>query len=139
MNSQDRIELFEKMPVKRAVIKQIMPAVASQMVAVIYSLADTYFVGMLNSPAQTAAVTVVAPCFIMLTAVANLFGVGGSSLIARKLGQRRESEAREVSAVAFWWGLISAAAFCILFCRIKSWLASAPSRAAWLLFTVPFS
>lgn len=119
MNSQDRIELFEKMPVKRAVIKQIMPAVASQMVAVIYSLADTYFVGMLNSPAQTAAVTVVAPCFIMLTAVANLFGVGGSSLIARKLGQRRESEAREVSAVAFWWGLISAAAFCILFAVLE--------------------
>ena len=119
MNSQDRIELFEKMPVKRAVIKQIMPAVASQMVAVIYSLADTYFVGMLNSPAQTAAVTVVAPCFIMLTAVANLFGVGGSSLIARKLGQRRESEAREVSSVAFWWGLISAAAFCILFAALE--------------------
>ena len=119
MNSRDRIELFEKMPVKRAVIKQIMPAVASQMVAVIYSLADTYFVGMLNSPAQTAAVTVVAPCFIMLTAVANLFGVGGSSLIARKLGQRRESEAREVSAVAFWWGLISAAAFCILFAALE--------------------
>ena len=41
MNSLDRIELFEKMPVKTAVIKQIMPAVAAQMVAVIYSLADT--------------------------------------------------------------------------------------------------
>ena len=119
MNSLDRIELFEKMPVKRAVIKQIMPAVAAQMVAVIYSLADTYFVGMLNSPAQTAAVTVVAPCFIMLTAVANLFGVGGSSLIARKLGQRLEREAREVSAVTFWWGLISAAVFCMLFAALE--------------------
>ena len=119
MNSLDRTELFEKMPVKRAVIKQIMPAVAAQMVAVVYSLADTYFVGMLNSPAQTAAVTVVAPCFIMLTAVANLFGVGGSSLIARKLGQRREDEAREVSSVTFWWGLISAAVFCLLFAAME--------------------
>ena len=119
MNSLDRTELFEKMPVKRAVIKQIMPAVAAQMVAVVYSLADTYFVGILNSPAQTAAVTVVAPCFIMLTAVANLFGVGGSSLIARKLGQRREDEAREVSSVTFWWGLISAAVFCLLFAAME--------------------
>ena len=119
MNSLDRTELFEKMPVKRAVIKQIMPAVAAQMVAVVYSLADTYFVGMLNSPAQTAAVTVVAPCFIMLTAVANLFGVGGSSLIARKLGRRREDEAREVSSVTFWWGLISAAVFCLLFAAME--------------------
>lgn len=119
MNSLDRTELFEKMPVKRAVIKQIMPAVAAQMVAVVYSLADTYFVGMLNSPAQTAAVTVVAPCFIMLTAVANLFGVGGSSLIARKLGQHREDEAREVSSVTFWWGLISAVVFCLLFAALE--------------------
>ncbi len=119
MNSNDRIELFEKTPVKRAVIKQIMPAVAAQMVAVVYSLADTYFVGMLNDPAQTAAVTVVAPCFIMLTAVANLFGVGGASLIARKLGLRKESEAREVSSVSFWWGLISAAVFCLLFAVLE--------------------
>ena len=103
------------MPVKRAVIKQIAPAIAAQMIAVIYNLADTYFVGMLNSPAQTAAVTIVAPMFVMLTAVSNLFGVGGASLIARKLGMHRENEAKQVAAVAFWWGIISSVATALIY------------------------
>ncbi len=115
MTSDERISIFEKMPVRKAVIKQIAPAIAAQMIAVVYNLADTYFVGMLNSPAQTAAVTIVAPMFVMLTAVSNLFGIGGASLIARKLGMRRESEAKQVAAVAFWWGIISAITTALLY------------------------
>ena len=55
----DKTAVFENIPVKRAVCMQIIPAIASQMIALIYNLADTYFVGMLNEPNQTAAVTVV--------------------------------------------------------------------------------
>ena len=55
--------MFEKMPVRAAVRKQIVPAIISQMVTLIYNLADTYFVGLLNDPAQTAAVAVAAPIF----------------------------------------------------------------------------
>ncbi len=115
MTTDERISIFERMPVRKAVIKQIAPAIAAQMIAVVYNLADTYFVGMLNSPAQTAAVTIVAPMFVMLTAVSNLFGIGGASLIARKLGMRRETEAKQVAAVAFWWGIISAFATALLY------------------------
>ena len=46
--------VFEQMPIRQAVLKQIVPVVFSQMIALLYSLADTYFVGMLNAPAQTA-------------------------------------------------------------------------------------
>lgn len=86
--AEKRTEIFERMPVRRAVQKQIIPAVAGQMIALIYNLADTYFVGMLNDPNETAAVTVVSSSFLMLTAISNLFGVGGASLLARCLGQR---------------------------------------------------
>ncbi len=47
--------IFEKAPMKRAVLSQIIPAIASQMIILVYNLADTYFVGMLNDPVQTAA------------------------------------------------------------------------------------
>ena len=43
----DKTFLFEQMPVKKAVLKQILPSVISQMIVLIYSLADTYFVGLL--------------------------------------------------------------------------------------------
>lgn len=76
----DKTYLFEQMPVRKALLKQIVPAVISQMIVLIYSLADTYFVGLLNDPRQTAAVTVVSSAFLMLTAVSNLFAVGAPAL-----------------------------------------------------------
>ena len=80
MASEERIRIFENIPVGEAVRRQIEPAVISQMIALIYNLADTYFVGLLNAPAETAAVTVAYAPFLMLTAIANLFGVGGAGL-----------------------------------------------------------
>ena len=111
----NRTMVFESLPVRQAVLKQIIPAMASQMIALLYSLADTYFVGMLNVPAQTAAITIVYPSFVMLTAISNLFGIGGASLIARKLGKKETLDATEVSSIAFWLGLLSAILFSLLF------------------------
>ena len=110
-----RTELFENTPIKKAVLLQIMPAIASQMIALIYNLADTYFVGVINDPVQTAAITIVAPCFVMLTAISNLFGVGGASAIARALGRKEQESARQISAVSFWCGLMAGVVFAIIF------------------------
>ena len=94
---------------------QIIPAIASQMIALIYNLADTYFVGMLNEPNQTAAVTVVYSSFVMLTAISNLFGVGGASALSRALGKKQNEDARNIAAVSFWGGLGCAVLFSLLF------------------------
>ena len=107
-SAEKRIEIFENMPVRKAVCAQIIPAIASQMIALIYSLADTYFVGMLNDPNQTAAVTVVSMSFAMLTAISNLFGIGGASMVARSLGKKQPDKARQISAISFWGGVLSA-------------------------------
>ena len=96
---------------RRAVLAQIMPAIAAQMVSLLYSLADTFFVGRLADPDQTAAVTVAGAVFLLLTALSNLFGVGGASLLARKLGMKETDEAKRVSAFCFWCGAVCAAAF----------------------------
>ena len=55
---------------------------------VIYNLADTYFVGMLNNPIENAAVTLAAPVLLAFNAVNNLFGVGSSSMMSRALGRK---------------------------------------------------
>lgn len=115
LSPQRRTEIFETMPVKRAVLHQVAPSVLSQMVALIYNLADTYFVGLLNSPIQTAAITVSTPPFLMLTAVSNLFGVGGASAVSRALGKKEPEQAKQITAVSFWLGLLAAMVFCGLF------------------------
>ncbi len=104
-------EVFEKLPVGQAVRRQIVPSVVSQMVTLIYSLADTYFVGLLNEPRQSAAITLVYPSFVMLTAVSNLFGAGGASLIAQRLGKNKEKDAREISSAAWCGSVFRASVF----------------------------
>ena len=102
------------MPVRKAVLLQILPAIASQMVALLYSLADTFFVGRLGDPDQTAAVTVEGAIFLLLTALSNLCGIGGASLVSRRLGLGLRDEARQASSFCLYAGLISALAFGLL-------------------------
>ncbi len=121
IQTDKRTLIFEDLPIRTAMLKQILPAIASQMIALVYSLADTYFVGMLNDPAQTAAVTIVASPFLMLTAISNLFGIGGASLLAQSLGKRDISLAKRVSSAAIYGGVGASVLFSCLF-----WLLAKP-------------
>ena len=85
---QDRTLLFEETPIPKAVATLAVPTILSSLVMVLYNLADTYFVGMLNDPIQNAAVTLAAPVLLAFNAVNNLFGVGSSSMMSRALGRR---------------------------------------------------
>ena len=120
MTAEERIEIFENLPVPQAVRRQIIPAVISQMIALVYQLADTYFVGLLNDPVQTAAVTVAYPAFLMLTALSNLFGVGGASALSRSLGRHDPNRAGQISAVSFWFGMLTAALYVCLFAALSA-------------------
>lgn len=86
MPNEIRKDLFEKMPVPKAVLKLAIPTVLAQLVTVVYNLADTLFIGMLNNANMVAAVSLSVSVFMVLVSLANLFGVGGSSVISRSLG-----------------------------------------------------
>ena len=117
---QDKTYLFEQMPVSRAVLRQILPSIASQMVLLAYNLADTYFVGLLNDPGQTAAVSVAGTVTVLMTAVANLFAVGGASSMAQALGRHDGRRAGEIASISFWWCLVCAVLFSVLFRMLSS-------------------
>lgn len=96
--------LFAEMPVPRAVATLAVPTIISQVVTMIYNLADTFFIGQLGDPAMVAAVSLVSPWFNLLTALGNLFGLGGSSLISRMMGAQNRGEIKFVSAFSIWGG-----------------------------------
>jgi len=98
----ERQELFERTPIPRAVMTLAVPTVLSSLVMVLYNLADTYFVGILNDPIQNAAVTLAAPVLLAFNAVNNLFGVGTSSLMSRALGRRDYETVARSSAFGFY-------------------------------------
>lgn len=101
-------ELFEKMPVPKAVISLVVPTVISQLITVIYNMADTFFIGQIGDPNQVAAVSLCMPLFLLLTGMANLFGIGGSSLISRSLGEGNLEKAKRVSVFSIWTSGIAA-------------------------------
>ena len=131
----EKIELFEKMPIPRAAMKLAVPTVLSSLVMVIYNLADTYFVGMLNDPVQNAAVTLAAPVLLAFNAVNNLFGVGSSSMMSRALGSKDYDTVRLSSAFGFYCSVISGLVFSLL-CTVFSApllnLLGADSNTAYL-------
>lgn len=97
-------DLFETVPVPQAVLTLAIPTVISQIVTMIYNLADTFFIGQIGNPYMVAAVSLVSPWFNLLTALGNLFGLGGSSLISRMLGSKDYEDVKYVSSFSIWGG-----------------------------------
>ena len=95
-------ELFEERPVASAILHLAFPAVVGQIVLVVYNLADTFFIGLTGDEAMLTAVTLCLPALMFLSAIANLFGVGGASVISRALGMHERERARATSAFSLW-------------------------------------
>ena len=53
--------------------------------------------------------------FLMLTAISNLFGIGGASMIAHSLGKKDMQSAKEISSTSFWMSILSASLFSCFF------------------------
>lgn len=113
---------------------------------VLYNLADTYFVGMLNDPVQNAAVTLAAPVLLAFNAVNNLFGVGTSSMMSRALGRKEFETVKKSSVFGFYCALAFALMFSLLCTVFKQplliLLGATPktidATAAYMKWTVNF-
>ena len=114
MKNAQKTELFEQMSIPRAVLTLSVPTVLSSLVMVLYNLADTYFVGMLQDSIQNSAVTLAAPVLLAFNAVNNLFGVGSSSMMSRALGAKDHDMVRRSSAFGFYCALFSGILFSLL-------------------------
>ncbi len=114
MQKKNNSELFTTMSVVRAVAKLAIPTVISQIVVILYSLADTFFVGQIGDPNQLAALSITFPIFTLLTAVANLFGIGANSVISRSLGKNDKATAKKASSFGFWASIVVTAILAII-------------------------
>ena len=142
--ADNRTKLFEEAPIPKAVMTLAIPTIFSCLVSVLYSLADTYFVGMLNNPVQTAAVTLASPMLLAFNAVNNLFGVGSSSMMSRALGRGDMKTLRQSSAFGFYGAVICGVLYSVgslllrgpLLTLLGADSATAPVTGRYLLWTV---
>ena len=101
-NQATKTDIFERGSIISAILTLAIPTVVSQIILVVYNMADTYFIGMTGRDDMITAVTVCMPSFMFLAAIANLFGVGGSSVIARALGSGDIDRAENTASFSFW-------------------------------------
>lgn len=120
MEDQNKRALFENTPVPKAVMTLAVPTVLSSLVMVLYNLADTYFVGILNDSVQNAAVTLAAPLLLAFNAINNLFGVGSSSMMSRALGRKDYDTVYRSSAFGFYCSLFCGLLFSLFYTVLRN-------------------
>lgn len=104
-------------PVPHLITKLAVPTIISMLVTSFYNMADTYFVGKINTQ-STAAVGIVFSVMSIIQAVGFFFGHGSGNYISRKLGAQETGNAEKMAATGFFLALftgIGIAVFCLLF------------------------
>ncbi|MBR0079906.1 MAG: MATE family efflux transporter [Synergistaceae bacterium] len=113
INNKNR-EIFETWPIPKALFELALPMIFGQLIILIYNLADTFFIGRTNNPLMVAGVSLLLPVFNISITFANLFGIGGGTLISRLMGAGKDDEALTVSSFCFYMAIISAGIFSLL-------------------------
>ena len=115
MNTEKN-RLFEIMRPARALAVMALPTIASQMIILLYNLADTWFIGRTGNPYMIGASSLALTVYLAATALANVFGVGGGSLMVRLIGEKKTEDARRVASYSVAVAAVSALVFRCWFC-----------------------
>lgn len=128
MENNKALYVFEHAPVHKAVLQNALPAMAAMIMVLIYNLADTFFIGQTHDDLQVAAVSLSTPVFLLFMAVGTVFGIGGTSVISRAMGEGRQEYAKKVSAFCMWScvgvGLVMSVLFWIFMDNILAWIGA---------------
>lgn len=127
--------VFETMPVPKALATLAVPSIISQLIALAYNIADTYFIGRTNDPYKIAAVSLLYVLVAIMGGLSNLFGVGGGSLISRLLGARKEEEAKKACSFSFYGSIAIALIYslgCLVFMDpLLQWMGASENTLSY--------
>lgn len=135
MENNTALDSFRNAPIHRAVLKNALPAMAAMLMVLVYNLADTFFIGQTHDDLQVAAVSLATPVFLIFMSVGNIFGIGGTSVISRALGEGRQAYAKKVCSFCMWScvaaGLILSAVFLLGMDHILTWIGASSDTWAF--------
>ncbi len=115
MEMTKELEVFRSAPVPKAVLQNAVPAMIAMLMVLIYNLADTFFIGLTHDAYQVAAVSMATPVFLIFMSVGTVFGIGGTSVISRALGEGKADYAKKASSFCMWSCVVVGIAMSALF------------------------
>lgn len=100
MNSKEerRLKILTE-PVFLLLVKTSIPTIIGMLVNVIYSLTDTFFVGILNNRSMTAAIGIVFSFVSIIQAIGFWFGYGSGNTMSKEIGEKDYKEAEIISSI----------------------------------------
>ena len=142
-------EIFEKAPVPKAFFTMALPVVFSMVISLVYNMVDTYFIARTGNTNLVAGVSLGAPIFTLMIALGDIFGLGGSSVISRLFGEKKDTDGKRLSVFCFYGAILCGiviAALMLLFRRPILGLLGADADTytyasqyyTWLVLGAPF-
>lgn len=126
-----KVDMFTSMttePIPKLMVKLSIPTIISMLVTSFYNMVDSFFIGMLDDTAATAAVGVAFSLMSIIQATGFFFGQGSGNYISRVLGAKKEEEAKTMASNGFFWSMAFGALITVVglvFCRPLAFLLGA--------------
>ena len=112
--STDKSELFANVPVGRALMTLAVPTIISQLISLVYNMVDAFYIGRTGNSFMMAATTITLPVMLLNISFGNLFGIGGGSQVARRIGAGDADSAEKVSAFSVYGALATGLLYSLL-------------------------
>lgn len=126
----DNYTFLTQAPVHRVILTMAVPTIITMLVTSLYNIADTFFVGQLDTQ-STAAVGVVFPVMFFIQAFGFFFGHGSGNYISRELGARRHGNAEAMASTGFVYsfaaGTVAMVVGLSMIKPLAVWLGSTPT------------
>lgn len=102
-------EAFTKGSVPKLLARFIIPSALSQLTFLLLNLADAFFIGRTEDTYQISSMAITFPVVMMVSCVANIFGVGANTNMAAELGRGNRERAKTFSVFALYTaGIVTA-------------------------------
>ena len=146
--AQDKHKMMTTAPIPKLITSLAVPTIISMLVTSFYVMADTYFVGQINTQ-STAAVGISFSIMAIIQAFGFFFGHGSGNFISRKLGAKDYESAEKMASTGFFYafsfGLVIATVgnlfltdICLLLGSTETILPYAENYLGIILFGAPF-
>ena len=130
MAKKDNYDFLTSAPVPKVIRRMAVPTIISMLVTSFYNIADTFFVGHLNTQ-STAAVGIVFSVMFIIQAFGFFFGQGSGTYISRELGAKRHRNAEKMASTGFFFSFMFGCLLLIvgeiLLRPLSIWLGSTPT------------
>lgn len=130
MTQEEKVNYMTTKHVPSLICELAVPTIISMLVTSLYNMADTFFVGKLNTQ-STAAVGIVFTVMALIQAFGFFYGQGSGNYISRKLGAREYEDAAIMASTGFFMsiftGIVIAIVGLIFLEPISLFLGSTPT------------